>query len=126
MPRPIIHCPQCHRELFNLRRPLCLWCGANIPREQFEQVVALPALINAQEPMPFFMPPVYGTVPFGLGAWRRLNPFRSVNGSVSPWERKLRIAGAALALCFVAAKLAETLWTLWQLHQTMPLMPHLR
>ncbi len=127
MPRPTIHCPQCHREIFNLRRPLCLWCGANIPHEQFEQVAALPTAVGPQEPMPLFLPPpVYGAVPFGLGAWRRLNPFRSINSSVSPCERKLRIAGAVLALCFIAARLAEVLWRLWQLHQAVPLAPHLR
>ena len=127
MPRPTIHCPSCHRELFNLRHRHCLWCGAEIPREQFELVAAPPAPEDPafQQPMPLLLPPTYGTA-FGLGAFRRWNPTRLINGSVSPWERKLRIAGAAVGLCFVAAKLAEVLWSLWRLHQIMPLVHHLR
>lgn len=129
MPRPSIRCPSCHRELFNLRHRHCLWCGADIPREQFE-LVAAPFVPEDPVQQTLILPPTYGTGLFsgtgsGLGAFRRLNPFRSFNGT-SPWERKLRIAGAAFALCVVVAKLVETLWALWRMHQMMPLMPHLR
>lgn len=121
MPRPTIICPQCHRELFNLRRPHCLWCGARISLEQFEQVAAPLESpdFSFQQTMPL-LPPTYGVSPFSFRAFQRLNPFRSINGSISPWERKLRIAGAALGVCLVAAKLAEVCWTLWQLHQNIP------
>ncbi len=127
MPRPTIHCPQCHRELYHLRHRHCLWCGADIPREQFELVAAplAPEDPAFQQPMPFLLPPTYGAS-FGLGAFRRWNPTRLINSAGSPWERKLRIAGAALSFCFVAAKLAEALWSLWCLHQMMPLVHHLR
>ena len=128
MPRPTIHCPLCHRELFNLRHRHCLWCGADIPREQFELVAAPPAPEDTafQQPTPLYLPPTYGTGLSGSGAFRRFNPLRSINGAVSSWERKLRIAGAAVALCFVAAKLGETLWSLWRIHQMTPLLSHLR
>ena len=127
MPRPTIHCPQCRRELFNLHHPWCLWCGASIAPEQFELVAAPPAPENPafQQPMPLLLPPNYGRLS-GLGAFRRFIPLRAINGSQSPWERKLRIAGAALGLCFVAAKLAEALWALWRIPQMMPLAPHVR
>ena len=127
MPRSTIHCPLCHRELFSLRHRHCLWCGANITREQFEMVAAppLPEDPAFQQLMPILLPPTYGAGS-GFGAFRRFNPRRLINGSVLPWERKLRIAGTALGLCFVAAKLIEALWSLWRVHQMMPLLPHLR
>lgn len=125
MPRSTIHCPQCRRELFNLHHPWCLWCGASIAPEQFEQV-AMRRASDASEPQPVpLLPPTYGTSLFGLGLFRRLNPM-AVRVSVSPWERKLRIIGAALGVGFVSAKLAEALWSLWYIHQVMPLAPHLR
>ena len=125
MPRPTIHCPQCRRELFNLHHPWCLWCGASIAPEQFELVAQCRREDQAlPQPLPL-LPPTYGAAPFGFGMFRRLNPL-AVRGSVSPWERKLRIAGAVLGVCFVLAKLVETLWSLWQLHQMVPLIPHIR
>ena len=125
MPRPTIHCPQCRRELFNLHHPRCLWCGASIAPEQFEMVAQRQSADDPafQQPLPL-LPPTYGTPLFGLGMFRRLNPL-AVRGSVSPWERKLRIAGAALGVCFVLAKLTEALWSLWYIHQITPLVPHL-
>ena len=122
MPRPTIHCPQCHRELFNLHHPRCLWCGAEITAEQFALVAAPPSAAGSpsQQPIPILPPlypgPSYGIGFSGLGGFRRLNPFSAINGSISPWERKLRIAGAALAVCLVTAKLVYVLWVLWQVH----------
>lgn len=128
MPRSTIHCPQCRRELLNLHHPWCLWCGANITPEQFALVAQCHALEDPsfQRSLPPLSPTYRsGTVSFGLGALRRLNPL-AVRGIVLPWERKLRIAGAALGVCFVSAKLIEALWSLWQLHQMVPLIPHIR
>lgn len=125
MPRPTIHCPQCRRELFNLHHPWCLWCGASIAPEQFELVAQRQTLEDCEPQVLPLLPPTYGTPLFGLGMFRRLNPL-AVRGCVSPWERKLRIVGAALGVGFVSAKLAEALWSLWHIHQMVPLVHHLR
>ena len=42
MSGPTIHCPECRRELFNLHRPQCLWCGARLTPEEFQQVAEAP------------------------------------------------------------------------------------
>ena len=125
MPRSTIHCPQCRRELFNLHHSWCLWCGANVTQEQSEQV-AMRRTSDDSEPQPLpLLPPTYGAPLFGLGMFRRLNPM-TVRGLISSWERKLRIAGAALGICFIPAKLTEALWALWRIPQMMPLAPHVR
>ena len=126
MPRPIIHCPQCRRELFNLHHPWCLWCGANITPEQFEKGAQRQSTANTAFPQDLPpLPPTFGPVPFGFGMFRRLIPM-AVRGSVSPWERKLRVGGAVLGVGLVLAKLMETLWSLWYIHQSLPVAPHLR
>jgi hypothetical protein len=126
MLHPIIHCPGCHRELFNLHRPQCLWCGAQISPEQFEQV-AMPQQFAApitQQPMPIFMPQ-YEASQFGWGLfWRRLNPWASISGSVSPWERNLRIVGASLFVGLALFRLIYFVWEVWRMSHLMPpIMP---
>lgn len=113
MPRPTIPCPQCRRELFNLHHPWCLWCGANITPEQFEQVAQRQHWADPDPQLSPLLPLTYSS-PFGLGMFRRLNPM-AVRGTASPWERKLRVAGAVLGVCFAAARLIEVLWA-WHLH----------
>jgi hypothetical protein len=126
MSRPTILCPGCGRELFHLNRPQCVWCGARLSQEQFEEVAAPPTAPSAfSPPMPPIMmsPPTMGFSWFGgsRGLFEG-NPFPLIKRSVSPWERKLRIAGAALFVCVTLAKLAEILWSVWRLHQVMPPM----
>ena len=63
----------------------------------------------------------YGIPSFG--GTRRLfegNPFPLINKSVTPWEKKLRIVGAALFALLILARLTYVLWALWRLHQTLP------
>ena len=122
MSRPMIHCPDCHRELYNLHRPQCLWCGARLTDAEFEQVAQAPGapLPPLPQPMPF-IPPAMGTPWSGRG-WGLFegNPFALIKRSVSPWERKLRIVGAALFVCYMVARLAYFLWSVWRVHQLMP------
>ena len=117
MSRPTIHCPACGRELFHLRRPQCLWCGARLPPNGFQQVAAPPGpepcLFPAlPPPSPITSSPWFGRgrQPFGV------NPFRLVRRCGSPWEHRLRIAGAALFVCVLLARLVEMAVTLWRLH----------
>lgn len=120
MSRPIIHCSACGRELFQLRRPLCIWCGAQISPDQFAEVAA-PAQNSPFLSPPMPMPPLTGT-PWLSGS-RRLfvgNPFPLINKSVTPWEKKLRIAGAALFVLLMLARLAELFWSMWRLHEVIP------
>lgn len=120
MSRPMIHCPDCHRELCNLHRPQCLWCGARLTEAEFEQVAQSPGAPLPPLPMPI-MPPVMGTPWFG-SAWGRFNenPFLGIKRSVSPWERKLRIIGAAFFVCYMLAHLAYFTWSVWGVHRLMP------
>ena len=120
MSRPMIRCPDCHRELYNLHRPQCLWCGARLTDAEFEQVAQSPGAPLPPLPMPL-MPPVMGTPWSGRG-WGLFegNPFALIKRSVSPWERKLRIAGAALFVCYMLAHLAYFAWSVCRVHQLMP------
>jgi hypothetical protein len=122
MSRPMIHCPACGRELYQLRRPQCLWCGARLTDEDFQQVALPPGASPTPLPQPIpLIPPTTGTPWFGRG--RGLfegNPFPLIKRSVSPWERKLRIAGAALFVCVMLARLAEIGWNMWRMHYLMP------
>ena len=117
MSRPTVQCPGCRRDLFNLRRPQCVWCGAHIAADQFDQVAAPP---SPPSQFPLLLPPPappfsgYGGSLFG---W---NPFRLIKLSHSPWERKMRIVGAALAACLLLTRLVYSLWEIWRMHQTMP------
>ena len=122
MSRPMIHCPTCGRELYQLRRPQCLWCGARLAEEEFAQVAlplgAAPPLLT--QPMPL-IPPTTGMSWSGRG-WGLFegNPFPLIKRSVSPTERKLRIAGAALFVCVMLARLIDALYSMWRMHQLMP------
>ena len=120
MSRPMIHCPDCHRELYNLHRPQCLWCGARLTEAEFEQVAQSPGVPLPPLPMPL-MPPVMRTPWFG-SAWGRINgnPFLGIKRSVSPWERKLRIIGDAFFVCYMLAHLAYFAWSVWGVHRLMP------
>jgi len=122
MSRPLIHCPSCHRELYQLRRPQCVWCGVRLTEEEFRLVALPPGAPETPPPQPMpVMPPMGGTPWSGLGGWPfGGNPFSLIKRSVSPWERKLRIAGAALFVCVMLARLAEVGWNMWQMHHLMP------
>ncbi len=119
MSRQTIQCPGCGRELFNLRRPQCVWCGARIAADQFEQVAAPPQL-------PSQFPPLMPPPPAPFSGYSRslfgLNPFRLIRPSNSPWERKMRIAGAALAAALLLTRLVFELWEMWRMHQTLSLL----
>lgn len=128
MSRPMIHCPDCHRELFNLHRPQCLWCGARLTQEQFQQVAEAPGAPGPPPPLPMsIMPPLMGTPWSGRSGWfSEGNPFALIKRSVSPWERKLRIVGAALCACLTLARLLYLLWDVWRMHQSLPPLPPIR
>ncbi len=124
MSRPIIQCPRCGRELYQLRRPQCIWCGARLSEELFEQV-ALPHGTPPSplpQPMPL-MPPLSGTPQYGRG-WGLFegNPFSLIKRTVSPRERRLRIVGAALFVLVILARLGYISWSMWQVSHLMP--PH--
>ena len=122
MSRPTILCPGCGRELFHLYRPQCVWCGARLSQEQFEEIAAPPTAPSALSPPMPFIPPTTGFSWFG-GSSRGLfegNPFPLIKRSVSPWEKKLRIAGAALFVAVMLARLAEIAWNMWNLSHRMP------
>ncbi len=122
MSRPMIHCPACGRELYGLRRPQCVWCGARLTEDQFQQVALPPGASLPPLPQPMTpMPPTMGTPWSGRGGGLfEGNPFPLIKRSISPWERKLRIAGAALFVCVMLARLIDVLWSLWRMHQLMP------
>ena len=117
MSRPTIQCPGCRRDLYNLKRPQCVWCGARIADDQFEQVAAPPDL-PSQFP-PFMPPPASPFSGYGGSLFGR-NPFRLIKLSNSPWERRMRIVGVALAAALLLTRLVFSLWEMWRLHQTMP------
>jgi hypothetical protein len=120
MSRPMIHCPGCGRELYHLQHPHCLWCGARIAEDQFAQVAAPPGM-SPPPPQPLPMMPPPGAPLFGRGGGLfEGNPFPLIKRSVSPWERRLRIAGAALFVCLMLARLAEVAWNMWQMSHLMP------
>ena len=123
MSRPTIQCPHCSRELFNLRYPHCSWCGTELMEEEFQKVAKPPGSYSppASNPMPI-LPPTVGMFRFGR-AWQPFNasPFRLIKRSVSPWERKLRIVGAALFICLMLAHLLEAGYAMWRMHQLLPL-----
>ena len=121
MSRPMIHCPACGRELYHLRRPECLWCGARLSTDEFQQVALPPGTpLPLSQPMPP-PPPILQTPWIGRG-WApfAVNPFPLIKRSVSPWERKLRITGAALFVCVLLARLAEIVYNVWRMHQLLP------
>lgn len=122
MSRPMIHCPACGRELYQLRRPQCLWCGARLAEDEFQQVALPPGAPPTPLPQPMPpMPPTTGTPWFGRGGGLfEGNPFPLIKRSVSLRERKLRIIGAALFVCLMLARLAEIAWNMWQMHHLMP------
>ncbi len=122
MSRPMIHCPACGRELYQLRRPQCLWCGARLTEDQFQQVALPPGAPPPPLPQPMPpMPPTTGTPWFGRsGGPFEGNPFPLIKRSISPWERKLRIAGAALFVCVMLAHFLELLYSMWRMYQPMP------
>jgi len=124
MSRSIIHCPLCHRELYNLHRPQCLWCGARLTEAEFEQVALPPGAPQAPLPQPMpMMPPMTG-MPWSGRVWGLFegNPFALIKQSVSPWERELRIVGAALFACLMLARLVYFVWDLWRMQHPMPPM----
>ena len=121
MSRPTILCPACGRELYHLRRPQCLWCGARLPADEFQQVALPPGTpLPLSPPMPP-PPPILQTPWIGRG-WVPFdgNPFPLIKRSVSPWERRLRIAGAALFVRVMLARLAEIAYSVWRVHQMLP------
>jgi len=122
MSRPMIHCPDCHRELYNLHRPQCLWCGARLKEEEFQQVAEAPGAPGPPPPLPMpVMPPLMGTPWSGPAGWfSEGNPFALIKRSVSPWERNLRIVGAGLFVCLMLARLVYFIWGMWRIHQLMP------
>ena len=122
MSRPMIHCPDCHRELYNLHRPQCLWCGARIAEDEFQQVALPPGAPQAPLPQPVPMtPPMTGMSWSGRG-WGLFegNPFLLIKRSVSPLERKLRIVGAALFVCLMLARLIYLALDIWRMQHPMP------
>ena len=126
MSRPIIHCPHCHRELYNLHRPQCLWCGACIAEDEFQQVALPLGAPQAPLPQPVPMtPPMTGMSWSGRG-WGLFegNPFLLIKRSVSPWERKLRIVGAALFVCVGLVHFAHGLYSMWVMQHLMSLVHH--
>ena len=48
------------------------------------------------------------------------NPFPLIKRSVSPWERKLRIVGAALFVCLMLARLIYLALDIWRMQHPMP------
>ena len=122
MTRPLIHCPSCHRELYHLHLPECSWCGAAISAEEFQKVALPPgsSVPPMQDALPILMPmtePSWGSSRWGLF---NQNPFSLIPAPRSPWESKLRIAGAALFVCLIVARFGETAWGMWKIHQLMP------
>ena len=101
MSRPMIHCPQCQRELFNLHRPQCLWCGARLTEAKFEQLAESP---GPPPPLPMPSPlTISGISWFGRGG-----------GLLA------RLAvGVAICVIMMLAHLAETAWHLWR-HSHLP------
>ena len=120
MSRPMIHCPACGRELYQLRRPQCLWCGARLTDEEFRLVALPPGAPPPPLPQPMPMLPPTGGAPWAGRGLFEGNPFPLIKRSVSPMERKLRIAGAALFVCVMLARLAEIAWDMWHTSHLMP------
>ena len=104
MSRPMIHCPACRRELYQLRRLQCLWCGARLTNAEFQQVALPPgAPLPPSPPMPL-TPPLMGTPWFGRGGglFVRLG------------------MGVAVYVIVTLAHLAERAWHLRQVSHLIP------
>ena len=116
--RPTIHCRACRRELYQLRRPRWLWCGAPISAEEYEAVAAPPRRVMDLPPS---LPMVLGPMPAPMG-W---GAFPRYARHLSPWERKLQLAAGIIAGSVGLIKLAVEGAMAWHLHLLMqPLPPH--
>jgi hypothetical protein len=120
MSRPIIICPSCHRELYHLHLPQCSWCGADIPEEEFEKVALPPGELPTPDLPPIPPLPLMGTSWMGRSTQPfMIKPF--IFQPASPWKRKLKIAFSAIIMCLLLARLADFIYTLWQVHSFLPL-----
>ncbi len=110
MSRPMIHCPYCRRELYGLRRPQCLWCGARLTDEEFRQV-ALPlgtTPLPLPKPMPM-LPPTTG------------RPWLLRGENLRAGILLVRIAvGGAVYVIAMLVRSAEKVWHLWHTSHLMP------
>lgn len=108
MPRPIIHCPQCRRELYHLHTPRCSWCGADIAEEEFEQVALPPGDMQVTD-LPPLLPE---TPPTGFfqrsSGWGLFNP--QPDYRQQKYQFDLNITQIVLIVCLLLMPLAYFLW----------------
>ncbi len=108
MSRPTIYCPQCHRELYHLHTPHCLWCGADLPEEQFEQVALPPGdrpVTDLPPLLPEMLPTGFYQSSFG---WKPFSQQPSYQQQKYRFE--LNITQIVLIMCLLLMPLAYFLW----------------
>jgi hypothetical protein len=118
MPRQMIICPSCHRELHHLHRPQCSWCGAEMTEEEFEKV----ALPLGEAPTPD-LPPLLPDNSWidsssGYRGWNFLSP--------QNYQFEMKFNQVALVICVLLISLAYFLWEKFQVHPLLPPLHHFR
>lgn len=125
-----IRCPACGRVLLALRLPCCNWCGAAIPGEDYQIILAQSQPVMTL-PESTSLPPITSysqQAEWAFGQRRisnRLLPsaVRSFQPA-TPGQARLRVIVVALCGLFAGAGICYYLYALWMLHRLIHAMPH--
>jgi hypothetical protein len=125
-----VRCPLCGRVLHALRQPRCNWCGAPIAAEAYAALSAQSQHVMAL-PDPAPLPSVTSYAQQAEFRWNRrllsndFLPFAVQSfRPVTPGQSRLRVIVVALFGVLAGARLCYLLYTWWELHRMIQMLPH--